>query len=175
MRRLLTMPDPARLAVFPGSFDPLTNGHVDVIERACRLFDRVVVAVLVNSGKTPLFSLDERVAIIRDAFAGQDSVEVETFDGLLVEFARRRKAVAVVRGLRRAADFDYEVQMTDMNRHLDADIETVFLVPSPQVAFISSTLVKEIAALGGPVDGLVPAAVLARLMRRREAATRRNV
>jgi pantetheine-phosphate adenylyltransferase len=163
------------VAVFPGSFDPLTNGHVDVIDRASRLFDQVVIAVLVNSGKAPLFSIEERLAVIREVFAGRPSVDVDTFDGLLVEFARRRQASAIVRGLRRASDFDYEVQMTDMNRHLDPDVETLFLVPSPHVAFISSTLVKEIAALGGPVDGLVPDPVRARLLRRREAATRRNV
>ena len=168
------MPELPRLAVFPGSFDPLTNGHVDVIDRASRLFDRVVVALLVNTGKTPLFTLEERAAIIRETFAGRSSVEVDTFDGLLVEYARRRGAAAVVRGLRRAADFDYEVQMTDMNRHLDGSIETVFLVPSPGVAFISSTLVREIAALGGPVDGLVPDPVRTRILRRRAAANWRN-
>jgi len=169
------MTDLPRLAVFPGTFDPLTNGHVDVIRRASRLFDRVVVAILLNSGKTPLFSVEERTSIIREVFEREATIEVDTFGGLLVEYARQRNAVAVVRGLRRAADFDYEVQMTDMNRHLDADLETVFLVPSPGVAFISSTLVKEIAALGGPVDGLVPDAVRGRLLRRREAATRRSV
>ena len=169
------MPESPRLAVFPGSFDPLTNGHVDVIERASRLFDRVVVALLVNTGKTPLFKLEERASIIRETFERQPTIEVDTFDGLLVEYARRRRASAVVRGLRRAADFDYEVQMTDMNRHLDPALETVFLVPSPQVAFISSTLVREIAALGGPVDGLVPEPVRARILRRRAAANWRDV
>ncbi len=163
------------LAVFPGSFDPLTNGHVDVIDRASRLFDRVVVAVLVNSGKTPLFSVDERLAIIREVFADRPAIDVDAFDGLLVEYVRKRRGSAVVRGLRRASDFDYEVQMTDMNRHLDPGVETVFLVPSPHVAFISSTLVREIAALGGPVEGLVPGQVRARLIRRREAATSVNV
>jgi pantetheine-phosphate adenylyltransferase len=168
------MTESPRLAVFPGSFDPLTNGHVDVIERAARLFDRVVVAVLVNPDKTPFLGADERLACIREVFAAQPSIEADRFDGLLVDYARRRGAVAIVRGLRRAADFDYEVQMTDTNRHLEPRVETVFLVPSPQAAFISSTLVREIAALGGSVDGMVPDAVLARLLRRRGAATRRN-
>jgi pantetheine-phosphate adenylyltransferase len=168
------MTESPRLAVFPGSFDPLTNGHVDVIERAARLFDQVVVAVLVNPAKVPLFSVEERLACIREAFANRASIQADRFDGLLVEYARRRHAVAIIRGLRRAGDFDYEVQMTDMNRHLEPDVETVLLVPSPQVAFISSSLVREIAALGGSVDGLVPEPVVARLQRRRDAATRQR-
>jgi len=168
------MTDAPRLAVFPGSFDPLTLGHVDVIERASRLFDRLVVALLVNPAKSPLFSVDERKSIIQEVFASRPSIEVDTFDGLLVDYARRRRATAVVRGLRSGGDLDYELAMASMNRHLDADVETVFLTPSPGVAFISSRLVKEIVAHGGSVDGLVPEAVQARLLRRRGAATRRN-
>ncbi len=168
------MTDAPRLAVFPGSFDPLTLGHVDVIERASGLFDRVVVALLVNPEKSPLFSADERIAIIREVFAGRPSIEADTFDGLLVEYARRRHATAVVRGVRGGGDFEYELRMASMNRHLDPDVETVFLAPSPGVAFISSSLVKEIASLGGSLDGLVPEAVRARLLRRRAGATRRN-
>lgn len=168
------MTDAPRLAVFPGSFDPLTLGHVDVIERASGLFDRVVVALLVNPEKSPLFSVDERVAIIREVFAGRPSIEVDTFDGLLVEYARRRHAAAVVRGVRGGGDFDYELRMASMNRHLAPGVETVFLAPSPGVAFISSSLVKEVASLGGSLDGLVPEAVQARLLRRREGATHRN-
>jgi pantetheine-phosphate adenylyltransferase len=168
------MTDTPRLAIFPGSFDPLTLGHVDVIERATRLFDRLVVALLINPVKSPLFTADERTGIIREVFAGRPSIEVDTFDGLLVDYARRRGAVAVVRGLRGGGDLDYELAMASMNRHLESGVETVFLAPSPGVAFISSSLVRDIAALGGSVDGLVPEPVRARLLRRRDAARRRN-
>jgi pantetheine-phosphate adenylyltransferase len=166
------MPNPNRLAIYPGSFDPLTNGHVDIIERGSRLFDRIVVAILVNSGKEPLFSVDERVAILREVFAGTPNVEVETFEGLLVDYARRRKAAAIVRGLRAVADFEYELQMALMNRHLSAEIETVFMMPSEQYTYVSSRLIKEIAALGGPLTGLVPPVVEARLARRQPAGVR---
>jgi pantetheine-phosphate adenylyltransferase len=168
------MTDAPRIAVFPGTFDPLTNGHVDIVERAGRLFDIVIVAILRNPGKQPLFSLEERLATLAEVFEDRPAVTVDAFDGLLVDFARRRGAAAVVRGLRRAGDFDYEVQMADMNRHLAADVETVFLAPSPQVAFISSTLVREIVALGGAIDGLVPDAVRARVLRRRQAGQHRS-
>ena len=152
-----------RIAVCPGSFDPLTNGHVDLISRAARLFDRVVVAILVNDQKTPLLPAADRVALAREVFAGEPRVQVETFDGLLVDFAARVGATAIVRGLRSAADFDYEWPMTVMNRRLRPAIETVFLVPAPEVSAISSRLVKEIWRLGGDISGLVPAAVQARL------------
>lgn len=147
---------PERLAIVPGSFDPLTAGHVEIVGRAARLFDRVVVAVLVNEQKTPLLPADDRVALARQVFAGEARVEVETFGGLLVEYAARRGAAAVVRGLRQAADFDYEWPMTVMNRRMAPAIETVFLVPSPEVSAISSRLVKEIWRLGGDIGGLVP-------------------
>jgi pantetheine-phosphate adenylyltransferase len=152
-----------RLAVFPGSFDPLTNGHVDVVGRAARLFDRVVVAILVNADKQPLFSTDERVGMLREAFADEPRVEVDTFDGLLADYAARRGASAIVRGVRTAADFEYERQMASMNRHLQGGVETVLLLPSERYAFVSSRLVKEVASLGGSVTGLVPAHVDARL------------
>jgi pantetheine-phosphate adenylyltransferase len=169
------MTDTPRLAVYPGSFDPLTNGHVDIIERAAALFDRVVVAVLTNTSKQPFFRADERVAIIREVFAGQPQIEVETFDGLLVEYARRRKASVIVRGVRGAADFEYEWQMALMNRHLDPRVDTVVLMPSERFTYVSATLVREIAKLGGPLTGLVPPAVEARLTSRRESATLRRV
>ena len=165
----------SRLAVFPGSFDPLTNGHVDVIRRAAALFDEVIVAVLPNTGKHPLFSVDERLAMIRATVADLPAVGADAFEGLLVEYARRRGAVAIVRGLRGAADFDYEQQMTRMNRHLDSSIDTVFLLPSADVSYISSTLVREIAAMGGRVAGLVPPVVEQQFERRRQAATTRRV
>jgi pantetheine-phosphate adenylyltransferase len=165
----------ARLAIFPGSFDPLTNGHVDVIARCVRLFDRVVVAILHNPDKQALFSLDDRLQILREETANHSNVEIDTFEGLLVDYARRRHAAAIVRGLRSVTDFDYEMHMALMNRHLDSQIETVFLMPSEQFTYVSSRLVKEIAALGGSLRGLVPASVETRLARRREAALSRLV
>ena len=159
----------ARTAVCPGSFDPLTNGHVDLVRRAARLFDRVIVAVLVNDQKTPLLSPDDRAAIARETFADLAAVEVETFDGLLTAYAARRGAVAIVRGLRSAADFDDEWPMTAMNRRLQPDIETIFLVPSPEVSAISSRLVKEIWRLGGDIGGLVPPAAGTRMRARGRA------
>jgi pantetheine-phosphate adenylyltransferase len=152
-----------RIAVCPGSFDPLTNGHVDLIARAVRLFDRVVVAVLVNELKTPLLSTADRVALAREIFAAEPRVQVETFEGLLVDCAGRVGATAVVRGLRSGADFDYEWPMTVMNRRLRPGLETVFLLPAPEVSAISSRLVKEIWRLDGDISGLVPPAVQARL------------
>lgn len=147
---------PERIAVCPGSFDPITNGHVDLIARASGLFDRVVVGVLVNDQKTPLLQEADRLTLVRDVLANQSHVQVEAFDGLLVDFARRVGATAIVRGLRSAADFEYEWPMTVLNRTLQPDIETVFLVPAPEVAAISSRLVKEIWRLGGDISGLVP-------------------
>jgi pantetheine-phosphate adenylyltransferase len=152
-----------RLAICPGSFDPLTVGHVDLVERAAALFDRVVVAILVNSDKSPLFTQAERVTIVRDVFAPLKNVEVDAFDGLLVDYADRRGAVAIVRGLRSATDTDYELSMSLMNRHLKPSVDTVFLPTAASVAHVSSRLVKEVWRLGGDVDGLVPPAVEARL------------
>jgi pantetheine-phosphate adenylyltransferase len=152
-----------RIAVCPGSFDPITNGHVDLITRAARLFDRVVVAILVNEQKTPLLPTTERLALAREVFAGESRVQVETFDGLLVDYAMGVGAEAIVRGLRTAADFEHEWPMAVTNRHLQPNVETVFLVPAPQVSAISSRLVKEIWRLGGDISGLVPRPVLARM------------
>jgi pantetheine-phosphate adenylyltransferase len=161
------MADRVRLAIYPGSFDPLTNGHVDIISRGARLFDRVVVAILLNAGKQPLFSVDERVAIVREVFAETPNVEVDTFQGLLVEYANERRANVIVRGLRAVADFEYELQMALMNRHLSEDLETVFMMPAEKYTYVSSRLIKEIAALGGSLTGLVPPIVETRLVRRR--------
>ena len=158
-----------RLAIFPGSFDPLTNGHVDIILRSAQLFERILVAVLLNAEKTPLFSADERVTIIRDVFKEYANVEVETFDGLLVEYARQRRASAIVRGLRAVSDFEYEFQMALMNRHLEPALETVFMMPAGQYTYLSSRLIKEVFQLGGDVHGLVPPAVL-RWMRAKQGA-----
>ena len=163
-----------RLAICPGSFDPLTVGHVDLVERAAALFDRVVVAILVNSDKSPLFTQAERVAIVREVFAPVKNVDVEAFDGLLVDYADRRGAVAIVRGLRSASDTDYELSMSLMNRHLKPSVDSVFLPTAASVAHVSSRLVKEVWRLGGDVRGLVPPAVEARLraMRAMDAPAR---
>ena len=169
------MRDRGRIAIYPGSFDPLTNGHVDIIERGAKLFDRVVVAILVNAEKKTLFTVKERTTIVREVFAGRDNVEVDTFDGLLVDYARVRKATAIVRGLRAVADFEFELQMALMNRHLSADLETVFMMPAEQYTYVSSRLIKEIAALGGSLAGLVPPVVEARLAQRRQPARSRRV
>ena len=151
------------LAVYPGSFDPLTNGHVDIIERGARLFDRIVVAILLNAEKSPLFSTAERVEISREVFKAFPTVEVDTFDGLLVDYVERRKAHVIVRGLRAVSDFEYEFQMALMNRRLNGRIETVFMMPAEQYTYISSRLIKEVFSLGGRVQGLVPDLVEQRL------------
>ncbi len=151
------------LAVYPGSFDPLTNGHVDIITRGARLFDRIVVAILVNAEKTPLFNMAERVEIARAVFKDYPNVEVDTFDGLLVDYVEKRKARVIVRGLRAISDFEFEFQLALMNRRLNSEIETVFMMPAEQYVYISSRLIKEVFALGGRVHGLVPDMVEARL------------
>jgi len=157
------------LAVYPGSFDPLTNGHVDIITRGARLFDRIIVAILLNAEKSPLFTMAERVEIARAVFKTHSNVEVDTFDGLLVDYVARRKANVIVRGLRAVSDFEYEFQMALMNRELAATIETVFMMPAVQYSYISSRLIKEVFALGGRVHGLVPDMVEERL-REKQAA-----
>lgn len=162
------MTSPARTAVFPGSFDPLTNGHVDIIRRGARLFDRIIVAILVNAEKRPLFPAAERVELVRQAFRDEPKVEVDTFEGLLVDYVERRGAGVIVRGLRAVSDFEYEMQMALMNRHLNPGVETVFMMPAEQYTYVSSRLVKEVAALGGSVSGLVPDHVESRLMNRRK-------
>ena len=151
------------LAVYPGSFDPLTNGHVDIILRGARLFDRIVVAILVNAEKSPLFSMEERIDITRSVFKDHASVEVDTFDGLLVDYVERRQAQVIVRGLRAVSDFEFEFQMALMNQRLNSRIETVFMMPAEQYTYISSRLIKEVFKLGGRVNGLVPELVEQRL------------
>ena len=146
-------------AVCPGSFDPVTNGHLDIIGRAASLFDEVVVGVLVNESKQSLFGVDERVAMITEALGDLDNVQVTSFGGLLVDFCTANDVRAIVKGLRRAGDFDYELQMAQMNHRL-ADVDTVFLAASPERAFVASSLVKEVARHGGDVSGLVPPHVL---------------
>ena len=144
------------IAIYPGSFDPLTNGHVDIIRRGSRVFDRIVVGILHNLDKSPFFTVAERVDIAREVFEGASNVEVDTFDGLLVEYARRKGASVIVRGLRAISDFEYEMQMALMNRRLNPDVETVFMMPAEQYTYISSRLIREVCLLGGKVSGLVP-------------------
>jgi pantetheine-phosphate adenylyltransferase len=151
-------------AIYPGTYDPVTNGHVDVIDRAARIFDRVVVGVVGNPHhKEPMFEVEERVVFLEDALAGMTNVEVDVFSELVVDFARRWEAKAIVKGLRVVSDFEYEFQMNQLNRTLAPEIETVYVMASPQVSFVSSSGVKEIASFGGNVDELVPAAVARRL------------
>jgi len=155
-----------RIAVYPGTFDPVTNGHLDLVERGRRLFDRFILAILENRDKRPMFTIPERAAMLREATAGLDNVEVEAFDGLLVDYARRVGAAVIVRGIRAVTDFDYELQMAMMNRRLASSVETLFLVPSEEYSYVSSRLVREIAVLGGDLSGLVPPPVAAALRAR---------
>lgn len=166
------MTDRPRLAIYPGSFDPLTNGHVDIIRRGARLFDRIVVAILRNIDKQPLFSVEERMEVAKSVFADLPNVEIDQFEGLLVDYARRRGATAIVRGLRAISDFEYEMQMALMNRRLHDDVETVFMMPAESYSYVSSRLVKEVFALGGDIAGLVPPLVEARLRDTRLRDTR---
>ena len=149
-----------RRAIYPGSFDPITAGHLDVIHRAAKLFDEVVVAVAFNDQKKTMFTAEERVALIREVTAGVGNIRVVCFGGLLVEFARQENAVAVVRGLRAISDFEFEFQMALMNRKLDPVIETIFLTPREEYTYLSSRIVKEIARLGGNVEAFVPTSVV---------------
>jgi pantetheine-phosphate adenylyltransferase len=162
------------IAIYPGSFDPLTNGHIDIIERGARLFDRIIVSILLNLDKKPLFSVKERIEICREAFSRHANVEVDTFDGLLVDYVRRKRALVIVRGLRAISDFEYELQMALMNRRLNHDVETVFMMPAEPYTYVSSRLVKEVVALGGSVEGLVPPGVEARLRAKQLAVTTRE-
>jgi pantetheine-phosphate adenylyltransferase len=146
----------ASVAIFPGTFDPLTNGHADLIKRSLRIFDRVIVGVLMNSSKNALFTIDERVALMRAEFKGEGArVEVQSFSGLLVEFARDVGATVVIRGLRAISDYDYEAQMALMNKHLYEDLETLFMIAREENSYVSSTLVRQIASLGGDVSKIV--------------------
>jgi pantetheine-phosphate adenylyltransferase len=154
-------------AIYPGSFDPLTFGHVDIIERSARLFDHVIVSILTNSQKAPLFTVEERIEIMLEILRPRfRNVEVDVFHGLLVDYARQKKAQVIVRGIRAVTDYEYEFQMALMNRRLTPDIETVFMVPAENYSYLSSRLVKEIAELGGSVAGLVPETVEKRLKQR---------
>ena len=164
-----------RTVIYPGSFDPLTNGHLDVLQRAANLFDRVIVAIAKNESKSPLFTLEERLALVRPAIARMRNVEVEIFQGLLVDYAHRQKAQAIVRGLRAVSDFEFEFQMALMNRKLAEDIETIFMMPKETYSFISSRIVKEIARLGGDISPFVPPHVQSALRKKLKMAGRNGV
>jgi pantetheine-phosphate adenylyltransferase len=153
-------------AVYPGTFDPMTNGHLDLIARGAKIFDHLVVAVLKNSQKSPLFTVPERCAMLTAAVEHMPNVSVESFDGLLVDFVRSQEAQAILRGIRAISDYEYELQMALMNRRLAPDLETVFMMPAEKFSYVSSRLVKEIFRLGGSVDGLVPPLVLDKLNER---------
>lgn len=154
------------IAIYPGSFDPPTNGHLDLIQRGAKIFDEVVVAILRNSEKVPLFSVEERLEMLRESTSQWKNVRVESFAGLLVDYARELGAQAVLRGIRAVSDYEYELQMAWMNRKLDSSLETVFMMPAGAYPYLSSKLVREIASLGGKIDGLVPASVESRLRAR---------
>jgi len=155
-----------RIAVYPGTFDPVTNGHLDLADRGRRHFDQLVIAILRNEGKEPLFSVDERIELLREAVGGWDNVSVESFDGLLVDYAKRIGATMILRGIRAVTDLEYEMQMAMMNRQMYDRLETVFMVPSEKFSYVSSRLVREVARLGGSPEDLVPANVVKALARR---------
>jgi pantetheine-phosphate adenylyltransferase len=155
-----------RTAIYPGSFDPLTNGHLDVVQRAAKLFDRVVIAVAKNEGKRPTFALAERLALVKQAVKHLPNVEADAFDGLLVDYVTAKKAQAIVRGLRAVSDFEFEFQLALMNRKLNESVETIFMMPKDTYTFLSSRIVKEIARLGGDVSVFVPPHVQAALKKK---------
>ncbi len=150
------MENQCKTAIYPGSFDPLTNGHVDIIERGLKIFDKVIVSVMINPKKQALFSVEERVAMIRESFKGTENLEVDSFGGLLVDYAKMKNAVAVIRGMRAISDFENEFQMALMNRRLNRDVQTVFLMTGLRWIFTSSSIIKEVAGFGGDISGMAP-------------------
>ncbi len=152
-----------RIAVYPGSFDPITNGHLDIIERASRIYDKVIVGVLNNASKTPLFTAEERREQISGVISGFDNVEVDVFDGLLVDFVKSKRASVIVKGLRTVADFEYEFQMALLNKALNPECETVFLMTDSKYSYISSSMVKELAGFNGDLTGLVPCEIIEKI------------
>ena len=148
-----------KIAIYPGTFDPITNGHLDLVKRALRTFDEVVIAVAPSRKKQPFFTIQERLQMIKMAIKGLKRAKVEAFNGLLVEYVKKRNGIAILRGLRAISDYEYELQMAHMNRRLDTRIETVFMMPSEEYSFLTSSIVKEVASFGGSVKGLVPQVV----------------
>ncbi len=157
-----------KIAIYPGTFDPITNGHIDILSRAVKLFDKVVITVALNSTKNPLFEEPDRLSLIRKAVKGFSNVEVDSFNGLLVDYAHAKKAIAVVRGLRAISDFEYEFQLALMNRKLNGDVETVFLMPNEKYTYLNSTIIREVARLKGDVSEFVPPNVNAALKKKFE-------
>ena len=157
------LPASSRIAIYPGSFDPITNGHLDLIQRGSRLFDRLIVSILRNESKEPLFSVEERIEMLREVAAPYPNVEVDSFDGLLVDYAADHAATAILRGIRAISDYEYELQMALMNRRLRPEIETLFLMSNEAYSFLSSRMVKEVFSLGGNISGLAPPPVEARM------------
>lgn len=155
-----------KIAIYPGSFDPITNGHLDIVERAINLFDKVVITIARNSTKSPLFTEEERLKLIKESVKSYKQVEVDSFEGLLVDYCQRKKASAVVRGLRAISDFEYELQMALMNRKLNPNVQTVFLMPNEKYTYLNSSIVREIARLGGDVSDFVPPVVKKALERK---------
>jgi len=155
-----------KIAIYPGTFDPFTYGHLDLVRRSLRTFDEVIIAVAPSLKKEPLFTIEERFAMIENSLRGYKRVRIEAFEGLLVDYVRKKKGIAIIRGLRAVSDFEYELQMALMNRRLNQQIETVFLMPSEEYSFLTATIVKEIASLGGPVKDLVPKPVEKELMKK---------
>ncbi|NLM03948.1 MAG: pantetheine-phosphate adenylyltransferase [Clostridiales bacterium] len=147
------------IAIYPGSFDPITNGHLDIIDRASRIYDKLIVSVLQNPNKNPMFTLEERVKLIKEVVKSYDNVTIDSFSGLLIDYAKSQNANVIIKGLRAVSDFEYEFQMALMNRKLSSDIETVFLMTSSQYSYLSSSIVKEVASFGGCIRGLVPEVV----------------
>ncbi|UWV47885.1 pantetheine-phosphate adenylyltransferase [Acetivibrio thermocellus] len=150
--------------VYPGSFDPVTNGHMDIIQRAAKLCDKLVVAVLVNSSKNPVFTLEERVDLLKCAVKGIDNVEIESFSGLLIDFMRKKNSKVIIKGLRAVSDFEYELQMALLNKNLDSDVETLFMMTNINYSFLSSSSVRELARHNGNIDGLVPDCIKDKIM-----------
>ncbi|MDA8104264.1 MAG: pantetheine-phosphate adenylyltransferase [Nitrospiraceae bacterium] len=155
-----------KIAIYPGTFDPFTYGHLDLVRRSLRTFDEVIIAVAPSLKKQPLFTIEERFAMIENSLRGYKRVRIEAFEGLLVDYVRKKKGIAIIRGLRAVSDFEYELQMALMNRRLNQQIETVFLMPSEEYSFLTATIVKEISSLGGPVKDLVPKPVEKELMKK---------
>lgn len=159
-------------AMYPGTFDPITNGHIDLVRRAARLFDRVVVAVAASPNKTPMFALEERIAMARSALDGTKNISVDGYYGLTVDYVREHGLGVIIRGLRAVSDFEYEFQLATMNRHLQSEVETIFLTPAEEYTFVSSTFVREIGVLGGDISPFVPPSVATALARKRAERTR---
>ncbi len=148
-----------KIAVYPGSFDPITAGHIDIVDRALKIFDIIYVAVIRNPEKAPAFNIDDRVAMLKETLKDRKNIKIDSFDGLLVDYVKKVKATAIVRGLRAVSDFDYEFQMALTNRRMDPEVETIFMMTDYKYSYLSSSLVKEVARLGGSVEGLVPPSV----------------